>query len=164
MCLCVIVYVNACTHIFMCACSHTTVNTCLYVHTQRTYYNKYTRNRHPPSHLCANDINIYYHGRGKSDVNEKLQISRSLSSSLEIERLRSNVRTAGKNVRSILFYLFFIHYFSCFHSLIILYIYYDIYYFSVFLGMVVIGDEILNGFTAETNMAVAAKSLSKKSH
>jgi molybdopterin-biosynthesis enzyme MoeA-like protein len=29
----------------------------------------------------------------------------------------------------------------------------------VFLGMVVIGDEILNGFTAETNMAVAAKSL-----
>lgn len=34
--------------------------------------------------------------------------------------------------------------------------------FFVYLGMVVIGDEILNGFTAETNMAVAAKSLSKR--
>ena len=28
--------------------------------------------------------------------------------------------------------------------------------------MVVIGDEILNGFTAEINMAVAAKALSKR--
>ena len=34
--------------------------------------------------------------------------------------------------------------------------------FFVYLGMVVIGDEILNGFTAETNMAVAAKSLGKR--
>lgn len=37
----------------------------------------------------------------------------------------------------------------------------DFIYNKFYVGMVIIGDEILNGFTNEINMAVASKALSK---